>query len=70
VFVMRAPGTVRCALRTYQGRIVTEVSPFEATAGENSVELAIVPWEVAAGAYVLTLTTDEGTYYHPVTVMK
>ena len=70
VFVMRSPGTVRCALRTYQGRIVTEVPPVEATAGENAVELAITSWEVAAGAYVVTLTTDEGTYYHPVTVMK
>lgn len=70
VYVMRAPGTVRCALRTYQGRIVTEIPPVEATAGENAVELAITTWEVAAGAYVVTLTTDEGTYYHPVTVMK
>lgn len=70
VYVMRAPGTVRCALRTYQGRIVTEVPPVEANAGENAIDLAIIAWEVAAGAYVVTITTDEGTYYHPVTVMK
>lgn len=70
VFVMRQSGTVRCALRTYQGRIVTEIPPVEATAGENAVDLPITVWEVAAGAYVVTLTTDEGTYYHPVTVMK
>lgn len=70
VFVMRTPGNVRCALRTYQGRIVTEMPSIEATAGENAAELSIISWEVAAGAYVVTLTTDEGTYYHPVTVMK
>lgn len=70
VFTMRAPGTVRCALRTYQGRIVTELPPLEATSGENAVELPIIEWQVAAGSYVVTLTTDEGTFYHPVTVMK
>lgn len=70
VFVMRAPGTVSCALRTYQGRIVTSVAPMEATAGENAIELNVIAWELAAGAYVVTITTDEGTYYHPVTVMK
>jgi hypothetical protein len=30
----------------------------------------VIAWEIAAGAYVVTITTDEGTYYHPVTVMK
>ena len=70
VYVMRAPGTVRCALRTYQGRIVAEMPPVEATSGENALDLMLVAWEVAAGAYVVTITTDEGTYYHPVTVMK
>ena len=67
---MRAPGTVSCALRTYQGRIVTSVASMEATAGENAIELNVIAWELAAGAYVVTITTDEGTYYHPVTVMK
>ena len=70
VFVMRAPGTVSCALRTYQGRIVTSVAPMEATAGENAIDLNVIAWEIAAGAYVVTITTDEGTFYHPVTVMK
>lgn len=70
VYVMRAPGSVRCALRTYQGRIVTETPSVDATAGENAIDLSIIAWEVAAGAYVVTITTDEGTYYHPVTVVK
>jgi hypothetical protein len=69
-FVVEDPGTVRFSLCTMQGRLVESFGPFAASAGENAVDLEIIGWQVSAGAYLIRMETESGTYFHPVTVMK
>ncbi|HLP27813.1 MAG TPA: T9SS type A sorting domain-containing protein [Candidatus Didemnitutus sp.] len=70
VYVMDAAGPVKFIVRNAQGRLVQELTPIEAQAGENSFDYEQVAWQVAGGVYILQMTTEAGTYYHTMTVMK
>ncbi|MCX6140759.1 MAG: T9SS type A sorting domain-containing protein [Candidatus Kapabacteria bacterium] len=70
VYVLEAPGPVSFSIRNAQGGLVQELPTVTGTAGENYLDYELVTWQVANGAYLLQMTTDLGTYFHPMTVMK
>lgn len=70
VYVLETPGPVRFFVRDAQGGLVQELPVVNGTAGENYLDYEIVPWQVANGSYLLQMTTDLGTYFHSMTVMK
>lgn len=70
VYVLDADGPVKFIVRNAQGRLVQELATIDALAGENSLDYEHVAWQVAGGVYILQMTTDAGTYYHMMTVMK
>lgn len=70
VFTLSQPGIVKFTFRNAQGRLVKQLDQIQGVAGENTIDFDIEAWKVASGAYVLEMTTDRGTYFHPMTVMK
>lgn len=70
VYVMDSAGPVKLIVRNAQGRLVQELATIDALAGENYLDYEHIAWQVAGGAYILQMTTDAGTYYHMMTVMK
>ena len=70
VYTLDAPDVVRLLVRNVQGRLVKELGPFNATAGENYFDYEPDLSQLANGAYLLQLATTHGSYYHPMTVMK
>lgn len=70
VYVLDADGPVKFIVRNAQGRLVQELATIDALAGENYLDYEHVAWQVAGGVYILQMTTDAGTYYHMMTVMK
>ncbi|MBC8124405.1 MAG: T9SS type A sorting domain-containing protein [Candidatus Kapabacteria bacterium] len=70
VYTLDAPDVVTLFIRNAQGRLVKEIGPLNATAGENYYDYQPDLSQVANGAYLLQLTTTGGSYYHPMTVMK
>lgn len=70
VYVMDADGPVKFIVRNAQGRLVQELATMDALAGENYLDYEQIAWQVAGGVYILQMTTDAGTYYHMMTVMK
>lgn len=70
VYVMDAAGPVKFIVRNAQGRLVQELATIDAVTGENYLDYEHIAWQVAGGVYILQMTTDTGTYYHMMTVMK
>ncbi len=70
VYTLDAPDVVRLIIRNAQGRLVKELGPFNATAGENHFDYEPDLSQLANGAYLLQLATTNGSYFHPMTVVK
>ncbi len=70
VYVIDAAGPVKFYVSNAQGRLMQELASIEAHAGENYLDYEQVAWQVAGGVYILQMTTEAGTYYHTMTVMK
>lgn len=70
IYSMIESGVASFVLLDMQGRRILDFPPERATAGENSLEFAIISWEVPSGSYLVQMNTERGTYFHPITVMK
>ncbi|MEY3385570.1 MAG: hypothetical protein RIR53_381 [Bacteroidota bacterium] len=67
VFRVPIDEPVYMSMRTIQGRLIRSWT-VNATAGENSYELTILPSEAASGMYILELRSLAGTAYHSMRV--